>query len=61
MILTLILLICTTATLGYVVIQFDNVGGEVGLCKLKVLERASSEKYPKGTGLITALASCNKI
>lgn len=58
---TLILGICISAVIVYIVVGYDQIGGIVGSCKLQILEKATLEIYPDETKLIAALNFCSLI
>jgi hypothetical protein len=58
-VLTLILGICLSAVVVYIVVGYDQIGGTVGSCKLQVLEKATSGMDHDETKLIAALNFCS--
>lgn len=59
MISMLILLLSLFATIGYILIQFDEIAGKVGLCKFRILESAQSKIYHNETEFNSALLLCD--
>lgn len=58
-VLILILGICISAVIVYIVVGYDQIGGIVGSYKLQILEKATSEMYPDETKFTAALNFCS--
>lgn len=58
-VLILIIGICISAVIVYIVVGYNQIGGIVGSCKLQILEKATSEMYLDETKFIAALNFCS--